>query len=152
MNYVTEIYDLLTDLNFPNDTNRADYITGGIPENFYNDGRVNYNPNTKHWIIPLPRTNYEFTKVTFKCFTPIPLATYSKDMEPFICCNISPNISKRIAFGLTNLTSGVEIAPLNGALEIEIWLENPIYNTHPTLLEISQYFYNLVLNIDLLIK
>ena len=157
MTKITEIYDMLCDLNFPIgddglQKNRADYITGGIPNTIYTGGRVNYNSNTSKWTIQVPKTNFEFTHVSFKCFSPIPLAAYSNDKECFVCCNLSPNTNKRIMFGLTNLTSGVEIAPLNNNLEIEIWFWNPIQQRLFDINTISNYFYNLVLNLDFIVR
>lgn len=145
----TEIYDLLCDLNYPDGKTRSDYlkITGGIPNSTYSGTLVSYNSNNSHWRVTLPLTNYEFSYVGFKAFKPVEL---SGENPPtlFYCCSVANNSTKRIAFGYSNLTDGVESSPLNNVTDFEVWLYNPITQSELTITECGNYYMNLILELD----
>lgn len=150
-NYTTELYDLLCDLNFSGNTTRYSYLSTSIPETIYANGLVNYDSNSKKWSIKLPDVNYEYSYIGFRAFKPILISgkTYDKF---FFCCSIANNSNKRVAFDYSNLTDGLEMSPLNQNNIIEFWLEDPIRNSIITLNTISQYYYSIIIELDLYIR
>lgn len=148
--HVTEIYDLLCDLNF-NGSTRYQYITTSIPEQNYTGGIVNYDPATKRWSLCVPGVNYEYSYIGFKAFKTIPF-TGTNPNKIFYCCAQANNSNKRVAFDSSNLTDGIEVSPINQVNILEFWLEDPIYKKYYSLNEVSQYYYNLILELDFYIR